>query len=106
MFKGLNIKPSILHGDLWSGNIATVDGKPSIFDPAVYYGHHEADFGMSWCAGFSPAFFEAYWSVIEKDEGGFEERKIMYQLYHILNHYNMFGGGYRSQAMGMLKQLL
>ena len=106
MFKGLNIKPSILHGDLWSGNIGTVDGKPSIFDPAVYYGHHEADFGMSWCAGFSPAFFEAYWSVIEKDEGGFEERKIMYQLYHILNHYNMFGGGYRSQAMGMLKQLL
>ena len=75
MFKGLNIKPSILHGDLWSGNIGTVDEKPSIFDPAVYYGHHEADFGMSWCAGFSPAFFEAYWSVIEKDEGGFEERK-------------------------------
>ncbi len=106
MFKGLEIKPSILHGDLWSGNIGTVDGKPSIFDPAVYYGHHEADFGMSWCAGFSPAFYEAYWSVIKKDEGGFEERKVMYQLYHILNHYNMFGGGYRSQAMGMLKQLL
>ena len=57
-------------------------------------------------AGFSPAFYEAYWSVIKKDEGGFEERKVMYQLYHILNHYNMFGGGYRSQAMGMLKQLL
>ena len=106
MFKWLEIKPSILHGDLWSGNIGTVDGKPSIFDPAVYYGHHEADFGMSWCAGFSPAFYEAYWSVIKKDEGGFEERKVMYQLYHILNHYNMFGGGYRSQAMGMLKQLL
>ena len=50
------IKPSLLHGDLWSGNIGTVGKKPSVFDPAVYYGHHEADFGMSWCAGFTPAF--------------------------------------------------
>jgi hypothetical protein len=45
------IKPSVLHGDLWSGNIASVEGQPSIFDPATYYGHHEAEFGMSWCAG-------------------------------------------------------
>lgn len=46
-----SIKPSVLHGDLWSGNIAGVEGQPSIFDPATYYGHHEAEFGMSWCAG-------------------------------------------------------
>jgi hypothetical protein len=46
-----DIKPSVLHGDLWSGNIAGVEGQPSIFDPATYYGHHEAEFGMSWCAG-------------------------------------------------------
>ena len=46
------VKPSILHGDLWSGNIGAVDGEPSIFDPASYYGHHEAEFGISWCAGF------------------------------------------------------
>ena len=106
-FSGIKgkIRPSILHGDLWSGNIGTVDGRPSIFDPAVYYGHHEAEFGMSWCAGFSPEFWEAYWSIIQKDEDGYEERKIVYQTYHILNHYNMFGGGYRSQALGMLKQL-
>lgn len=45
------IKPSVLHGDLWSGNIAGVQGQPAIFDPATYYGHHEAEFGMSWCAG-------------------------------------------------------
>lgn len=45
------IKPSVLHGDLWSGNIAAVDGQPCIYDPATYYGHHEAEFGMSWCAG-------------------------------------------------------
>ena len=44
------MKPSVLHGDLWSGNIAAVDGKPCIFDPAVYYGHHEAEWGMSWHA--------------------------------------------------------
>jgi len=46
-----SIKPSVLHGDLWSGNIAGVDGRPAVFDPATYYGHHEAEFGMSWCAG-------------------------------------------------------
>lgn len=45
------VKPSVLHGDLWSGNIGAVDGEPTIFDPAVYYGHSEAEFGMSWCAG-------------------------------------------------------
>ena len=44
------VRPCVLHGDLWSGNIGSVDGQPSIFDPAVYYGHSEADFGMSWCA--------------------------------------------------------
>ena len=46
-----DIKPCLLHGDLWSGNVGTVDGEPCIFDPACYYGHHEAEFGMSWCAG-------------------------------------------------------
>lgn len=50
-FEDVDVTPSILHGDLWSGNIATVEGEPSVFDPAVYYGHHEAEFGMSWCAG-------------------------------------------------------
>ena len=49
------IRPSILHGDLWSGNIGTVGGRPSAFDPAAYYGHSEAEFGMSWCAGFTQA---------------------------------------------------
>ena len=60
------ITPSILHGDLWSGNIGTVDGKPSVFDPAVYYGHNEAEFGMSWCAGFSQSFYDAYFDVMPK----------------------------------------
>ena len=60
------ITPSILHGDLWSGNIGTVDGKPSVFDPAVYYGHNEAEFGMSWCAGFSQSVYDAYFDVMLK----------------------------------------
>ena len=45
-FEGIEVKPSVLHGDLWSGNIAAVDGAPCVFDPATYYGHHEAEFGM------------------------------------------------------------
>lgn len=59
----------MLHGDLWSGNISGVDGQPSIYDPAVYYGHSEADFGMSWCAGFNSAFYEAYHKVLPKAPG-------------------------------------
>lgn len=67
--KCMQVKPSVLHGDLWSGNISGVEGEPSIFDPAVYYGHSEADFGMSWCAGFSSAFYDAYFRVLPKAPG-------------------------------------
>lgn len=63
------MKPCCLHGDLWSGNIATADGQPSVFDPAVYFGHSEAEFGMSWCAGFSGDFWRAYRHVIPKAQG-------------------------------------
>lgn len=100
------IRPSILHGDLWSGNIGTVDGAPSVFDPAVYYGHNEAEFGMSWCAGFSDAFYDAYFEVMPKTEAFFEERRQLYLLYHYLNHYNLFGGGYKSQCVGIMNRLL
>ncbi len=201
----MQVKPSVLHGDLWSGNISGVDGEPSIFDPAVYYGHSEADFGMSWCAGFSSVFYDAYHRVLPKAPGqalalcsrdkvgvysncdgsllrrqislsafvslisnvllrvqgfakarvllhcieqrlpacsvfnlemlsafdiaasgsafacyapsdqsvtmsclcpaGFEDRKQLYLLYHYLNHYNLFGGGYYSSAEGILRSL-
>ena len=83
----------------WSGNSAAVAGKPCIFDPAVYYGHHEAEWGMSWCASFPPAFWKAYRELIPKDPG-FEERADLYELYHQLatgvNFYgegDMFAGG-------------
>lgn len=65
-FDGIDVKPSTLHGDLWSGNIASCNGEPSVFDPACYYGHHEAEFGMSWCAGFTSAFWNGYRELIAK----------------------------------------
>lgn len=99
------IRPSLLHGDLWSGNISGQDGDPVIFDPACYYGHHEAEFGMSWCAGFSPAFWEGYHEVIPRAPG-FKSRQKLYQLYHYLNHTNLFGGGYYGMADSLLTDLL
>jgi len=104
LFKGIEVTPCCLHGDLWSGNIATADGQPSVFDPAVYFGHSEAEFGMSWCAGFSGAFWSAYREIIPEAEG-FGERAKLYRLYHYLNHYNLFGGGYRGSAMSELRSL-
>lgn len=98
------IRPSLLHGDLWSGNIGSADGEPSVFDPAVYWGHHEAEWGMSWCAGFGPQFWEGYRSLIPEDEG-FSDRKPLYDAYHQLNHYNLFGGGYIGSARGQLENL-
>ncbi|KAK9845281.1 hypothetical protein WJX81_002192 [Elliptochloris bilobata] len=99
-FEGVQVKPSLLHGDLWSGNYTGVSGVQgpewAILDPAVYYGHHEAEFGMSWCAGFSGDFWKGYHSVLPK-EPGFDERRDLYTLYHYLNHYNLFGGSYRGQ---------
>ena len=104
LFVGVDIKPSVLHGDLWSGNIASVGGQPAIYDPATYYGHHEAEWGMSWCASFPPAFWQGYRELIPKDPG-FAERAVLYELYHKLNHYNLFGGGYYSDSLGLMSQL-
>jgi len=106
LFVGIRsqIKPSVLHGDLWSGNIAAVEGRPCIFDPATYYGHHEAEWGMSWCASLGPAFWEGYREHLPEDEG-FHERALLYELYHKLNHYNLFGGGYGSDSLNLMGQL-
>ncbi|KAL4854893.1 Protein-ribulosamine 3-kinase [Chlorella vulgaris] len=100
-FDGVEVKPSVLHGDLWSGNIASVDGEPCIFDPATYYGHHEAEWGMSWCAGFGASFWAAYHEVIPRAPG-FEIRADLYTLYHKLNHLNLFGGGYAGDCERLL----
>lgn len=100
-------KPALLHGDLWSGNVAvTVSGEPVILDPATYYGDPEADLAMTELfGGFPSAFYQGYQQVSPLDSG-YEKRKTLYNLYHILNHFNLFGGGYSSQANQMLTQIL
>ncbi|CAM0870422.1 unnamed protein product [Alopecurus aequalis] len=106
LFDGAVIEPCLLHGDLWSGNISSdTNGDPVILDPACYYGHNEAEFGMSWCAGFGGAFYNSYFEVIPK-QPGFEKRRDLYLLYHYLNHYNLFGSGYRSSAMSIIEDYL
>ena len=99
--------PSLLHGDLWGGNIGYADdGDPVIYDPAVYYGDRETDLAMTELfGGFGPAFYEAYDAVWPVDSG-YAVRKNLYNLYHILNHLNLFGGGYRAQAEHMMERLL
>ena len=99
--------PSLLHGDLWSGNCAvTEEGEPVIFDPAVYYGDRETDLAMTELFGsFAPSFYAAYreeWPLA----AGYERRRTLYNLYHILNHLNLFGGGYGAQAERMIDRLL
>ena len=98
---------SLLHGDLWSGNYAvTQDGEPVIFDPAVYYGDRETDLAMTELfGGFPAAFYAAYNSAYPLDSG-YRLRKTLYNLYHIINHLNLFGGGYGAQAERMIEQLL
>lgn len=100
-------QPSLLHGDLWAGNVATtVENQPIIFDPACYYGDRETDLAMTELfGGFGRDFYTAYNSVWKLDDD-YQTRKKLYNLYHILNHANLFGGGYVSQAQAMMQQLL
>ncbi|WPL19753.1 Fructosamine-3-kinase [Thiorhodovibrio winogradskyi] len=99
--------PSLLHGDLWGGNIGYDDqGAPVIFDPAVYFGDREADLAMTELfGGFGGDFYAAYreaWPL----SPGYGTRKALYNLYHILNHLNLFGRGYLSQAEALIERLL
>jgi fructosamine-3-kinase len=99
--------PSLLHGDLWSGNWgATGRGQPVIFDPACYYGDREADLAMMELFGQpGKLFFDAYHESYPMDDG-YAVRKKLYNLYHLLNHANMFGGAYATQAANMMESLL
>jgi len=105
LFKGIDVRPSVLHGDLWSGNVGWAGGQPTIYDPATYYGHHEAEFGMAWCAGFSGRFWAAYRELIP-DAPGAAQRRELYQLYHYLNHYVLFGGGYYGSCVNIMERLI
>lgn len=88
-------RPSLLHGDLWSGNFITgSDGQAWLIDPAVYVGHAEADLAMTELfGGFAPAFYAAYREA-NPLQPGYARRRDLYNLYHLLNHLNLFGGGY------------
>lgn len=102
-----NPPPTLVHGDLWSGNHATLhDDQPVIFDPASYYGDRETDLAMTELfGGYSPRFYAAYREHFPLDQG-YRLRKTLYNLYHILNHVNLFGGGYAAQAEHMMDSLL
>jgi fructosamine-3-kinase len=106
VFAGHRPPPALLHGDLWSGNRAmTAAGEPVIFDPAVYYGDREADLAMTRLfGGFGPAFYAAYETAWPSDPGA-KRRAPVYDLYHVLNHLNLFGGGYLAQAEAIIVQL-
>lgn len=105
-----NPEPSLLHGDLWGGNkgFANIDGErvPVIFDPATYYGDRETDIGLTYLfGGFASDFYDGYeseWPL----PAGHEKRRKVYNLYHILNHVVLFGGGYGGQAKSMIKDIL
>ncbi|ESS72711.1 fructosamine-3-kinase [Methyloglobulus morosus KoM1] len=106
-FEGYRPHPALLHGDLWGGNVSTDgQGNPVIFDPACYYGDREADLAMTELfGGFSPDFYTAYRDTYSLDPG-YTTRKKLYNLYHILNHLNLFGSGYLRQAEMMMDSLL
>lgn len=106
-FAGYRPLPSLLHGDLWAGNRGMLaDGTPVIFDPAVYYGDREADLAMTRLfGGFGTKFYAAYAAEWPLDAGS-ATRVDLYNLYHALNHLNLFGGGYRAMAEGMIDRLL
>ena len=97
-------EPSLLHGDLWSGNFMVDEtGSAVLIDPAVYYGHREADLGMTKLfGGFSSEFYRSYNEAYTLLDGS-EYRENIYKLYHVLNHLNLFGGGYYAQAMSLIK---
>ena len=106
-FENYRPVPSLLHGDLWGGNCgADASGEPVLFDPSVYFGDREADIAMTRLfGGFGSTFYAAYqaaWPL----EAGADVRVTLYNLYHVLNHFNLFGSGYLRQAQGMIQRLL
>jgi len=107
VMSGHSPTPSLLHGDLWGGNWACdSSGNPFVFDPACYRGDAETDIAMTTLfGGFPTAFYTAYESVRPR-QPGYELRQELYNLYHVLNHFNVFGGGYDAQALSMINALL
>jgi fructosamine-3-kinase len=101
-----SIKPSLLHGDLWSGNIIKGINGPVFIDTSCYYGHSEADLALTYMfGGFSNDFYRSY-EVYSPLESGYEQRKPIYILYHYLNHLNIFGRSYHPGVLSCTNQIL
>jgi fructosamine-3-kinase len=107
LLDGHRPQPALLHGDLWGGNWGVLSsGTPVLFDPAVYYGDRETDLAMSELfGGFGSAFYSAYRERAPLDDG-YPVRRDLYNLYHVLNHVTLFGGGYVAQAQRLVERLL
>ncbi|KAL2254989.1 hypothetical protein VTK26DRAFT_4416, partial [Humicola hyalothermophila] len=117
---GRTVTPVVVHGDLWSGNAGrgrircgkgggVTAVEEVVFDPSCVYGHAEYELGiMRMFGGFGPAFWREYEALVEKDEPKeeWEDRLALYELYHHLNHYALFGSGYRSGAMSIMRRLI
>lgn len=98
--------PSLIHGDLWSGNYMYTENGPALIDPATYYADREMEFSiMTMFGGFSPKVWNAYNEEFPIEQG-WQERNKIYQLYHILNHYYLFGGSYRMQAISIAERFV
>ena len=106
-FESYRPQASLLHGDLWSGNYAADScGDPVVYDPACYYGDHEADLAMMELFGNPGAGFFASYRERFPIDAGYPRRRDLYNLYHLLNHANLFGGGYTAQSQRIIDQLL
>lgn len=107
LFQGIDVVPSLLHGDLWSGNyLCDQQQQPVLIDPAVYYGHFESDLAMTKLfGGFANDFYARYFEQRPQAQN-YAKREALYQLYHILNHLNLFGSSYYQQSLTLLSQIL
>jgi fructosamine-3-kinase len=95
----------LIHGDLWSGNaLADANGNPALIDPAAHFGWAEAELGMTQLFGGFPAAFYGAYEEARPLEAGWQQRLPLYNLYHLLNHLNLFGSGYHAQVMGTLRR--
>lgn len=99
--------PALIHGDLWAGNLLVAStGTPSLIDPSAYFAHREAELGMMLLfGGFAARVYAAYNEAFPLD-AGWRERNPLYQLYHLLNHLNLFGGAYHAQVMGVVRRFV
>ena len=99
--------PSLIHGDLWSGNsICGPDGKAWILDPAAYVGHYEAELAMTELFGGNPDSFYGTYNEVTPIDSGYRDRRDLYNLYHLLNHLNLFGGSYRGSVQRILNRYI